>query len=59
MEHVAEEAYTKPELVKHAPYKSTIHSIDHTPLDDPAQWATTWRAYRRKLAEQESVKKED
>jgi glycine dehydrogenase subunit 2 len=49
MAHVAEEAYTDPEVVKTAPHNSTIHTIDHTPFDDPAQWATTWRAYRRKL----------
>ncbi len=47
--HVASEARTDPELVKTAPHNSTIHSIDHTPLDDPAQWAITWRAYRRKV----------
>ena len=46
---VAEEARTDPELVKAAPHNSTVHTIDHHPLDDPAQWATTWRAYRRKV----------
>jgi glycine dehydrogenase subunit 2 len=50
--HVAEEAYTNPELVKTAPHNSTIHTIDHTPLDDPSQWAMTWRAYRRKVGEE-------
>jgi glycine dehydrogenase subunit 2 len=49
MRHVAEEARTNPELVKTAPHNSTIHTIDHSPLDDPAQWAMTWRAYRRKV----------
>jgi glycine dehydrogenase subunit 2 len=47
--HVAHEARTDPELVKTAPHNSTIHTIDHTPLDDPSQWAVTWRAYRRKV----------
>ena len=47
--HVAQEAHTNPELVKAAPHNSTIHTIDHTPLDDPSQWAMTWRAYRRKV----------
>jgi glycine dehydrogenase subunit 2 len=46
--HVAEEARTNPELVKTAPHNSTIHTIDHAPLDDPKQWAMTWRAYKRK-----------
>ena len=50
MAHVAEEAYTDPETVKTAPHKSTIHTIDHSPLDDPEQWAVTWRAYKKKLA---------
>jgi glycine dehydrogenase subunit 2 len=51
--HVAEEARTDPDLVRAAPHNSTIHTIDHAPLDDPARWAMTWRAYRRKvLAEQ-------
>jgi glycine dehydrogenase subunit 2 len=49
--HVAEEARTSPELVKSAPHNSTIHTIDHAPLDDPSQWAMTWRAYRRKVVE--------
>jgi glycine dehydrogenase subunit 2 len=49
--HVAEEARTSPELVKAAPHNSTIHTIDHAPLDDPSQWAMTWRAYRRKVVE--------
>jgi glycine dehydrogenase subunit 2 len=47
--HVAEEARTNPDLVKAAPHSSTIHTIDHAPLDDPSRWAITWRAYRRKV----------
>ncbi|MCJ7619323.1 MAG: aminomethyl-transferring glycine dehydrogenase subunit GcvPB [Anaerolineae bacterium] len=50
--HVAEEARTNPDLVKTAPHNSTIHTIDHAPLDDPNQWAMTWRAYKRKVQEQ-------
>jgi len=49
--HVAEEARTDPELVKTAPHNSTIHTIDQAPLDDPNQWAMTWRAYKRKVQE--------
>jgi len=45
---VAEEAYSDPERVRSAPHASTIHRIDHAALDDPAAWAVTWRAYRRK-----------
>ena len=50
--HVAEEARSDPELVRQAPHNSTVHTIDHHPLDDPAQWAVTWRAYRRKVGQQ-------
>ncbi|MGW4645890.1 aminomethyl-transferring glycine dehydrogenase subunit GcvPB [Kitasatospora sp. NPDC004289] len=46
--HVAEEARTDPEFVKGAPYRQTVHRIDGSCLDDPEQWAPTWRAYRRK-----------
>jgi glycine dehydrogenase subunit 2 len=50
--HVAEEARTDPDLVKAAPHNSTIHTVDHGPLDDPSQWAVTWRAYRKKVGKQ-------
>jgi glycine dehydrogenase subunit 2 len=46
--NVANEAYTNPDLVKNAPYNSTVHTINHHPLDDPQQWCITWRAYKRK-----------
>ena len=46
--HVAEEARSDPERVKSAPHNSTVHTIDHSPLDDPSRWAMTWRAYLRK-----------
>lgn len=50
MAHVVDEAYNDPEVVKTAPHNSTVHTIDHGPLDDPAQWAITWRAYRKKVS---------
>jgi glycine dehydrogenase subunit 2 len=46
---VAAEAREDPETVRTAPHRSTIHTIDHEVLDDPARWAVTWRAYRRKV----------
>jgi glycine dehydrogenase subunit 2 len=52
--HVADEARTSPNLVKSAPHNSTIHTIDHAPLDDPAQWTMTWRAYLRKVRGEEN-----
>ncbi len=45
---IAREAHEAPETLLSAPHRSTIHRIDHSPLDDPGQWAITWRAYRRK-----------
>jgi len=45
---VVREAYEEPDTVRTAPHRSAIHRIDHEPLDDPARWAITWRAYRRK-----------
>ena len=47
----ADEARSNPELVKSAPHSSTIHSIDHSSLDDPEEWAITWRAYQRKQSQ--------
>ena len=49
MAHVAEEARTDPQLVKTAPHNSTVHTVDHAPLDDPSQWAMTWRAYLKRI----------
>jgi len=48
--HVAQEARENPEVVRTAPHNSTVHTIDASVLDDPTQWAMTWRAYRRKVA---------
>ena len=52
IENVASEAYRDPETIKTAPHNSTIHSIIHDPLDDPDQWAMTWRAYLRKISQE-------
>ena len=48
LRRVADEARTDPDLVRTAPHHSTVHRADHEPLDDPAQWAVTWRAYLKK-----------
>ena len=45
---IVEEAYGDAALVKSAPHSQAIHQIKSAPLDDPKQWAMTWRAYRRK-----------
>lgn len=50
LEHVIEEAYADPEMVRTAPHRQAIHRVDASGADDPASWATTWSAYRRKHA---------
>lgn len=48
LERVSQEAYSNPDLVKTAPHNSVIHKVDHSTLDDPEQWAITWRAFLKK-----------
>ena len=48
LERISHEAYTEPELVRTAPHRQPIRQIDGAPLEDPARWAMTWRAYLRK-----------
>jgi glycine dehydrogenase subunit 2 len=45
---IVEEAYTNPEVIKTAPHNSTVHQTLHESLDNPDEWAVTWRAYKRK-----------
>jgi glycine dehydrogenase subunit 2 len=45
---VSAEAYSDPEIIRSSPHRSTVHQIDPEPLDDPARWAITWRAWVRK-----------
>jgi glycine dehydrogenase subunit 2 len=48
LEHVCREAYEQPDVVRSAPHRQVTARADGHRLDDPAYWATTWRAYRRK-----------
>lgn len=48
LEHISNEAYTQPEIVKTAPHNSTVHRNIESSLDDPNQWCITWRAYLKK-----------
>jgi len=48
IKHIANEAYTNPEIVKTAPHNAPIHRIDDDVLDNPQKWAMTWRAYLKK-----------
>jgi glycine dehydrogenase subunit 2 len=45
---IVEDAYADPALVKSAPHAQPIAQIRSAPLEDPAQWAMTWRAWQRK-----------
>ena len=54
VERICEEARRDPDLVKTAPHRQPIAQIQGAGLDDPSQWAMTWRAYRRKLAERDA-----
>lgn len=48
LKKVVEEAYENPEKAKSAPYRSVVHKIDQSTLDDPEKWAITWRSYLKK-----------
>ena len=48
LKYVFNEAYTNPEYLKAAPHSSVCHQLDESNMDDPEQWAVTWRAYRKK-----------
>jgi glycine dehydrogenase subunit 2 len=48
LEVVCEEARKDPEFVKNSPYNQVVHKQGSTNLDDPKNWATTYRAYKRK-----------
>jgi glycine cleavage system P protein (glycine dehydrogenase) subunit 2 len=46
---ISQEAYSDPAFVQGSPYRCAAHRRnDEASLDDPEQWATTWRAYLRK-----------
>jgi glycine dehydrogenase subunit 2 len=49
LEIIAKEAYEDPETVKSSPHKCAVRKrAAEEELDDPAKWATTWKAYKRK-----------
>jgi glycine cleavage system P protein (glycine dehydrogenase) subunit 2 len=47
---IAEEARTDPEMVKSAPHNQPVAQVKGDVFEDPAKWAMTWRAYKRKRA---------
>ena len=56
---VCAEAYADAERVKTAPHAQPIGQIKPGPLEDPAEWAMTWRAYQRKRALREATEERD
>lgn len=49
VELCVKEAMENPDLVKNAPYHTSMHKrINEEDLDDPAKWAVTWKAFKRK-----------
>ncbi|MGG3493735.1 glycine dehydrogenase subunit 2, partial [Brevibacillus choshinensis] len=53
---ISKEAYEQPEIVKTAPHASVVHRIEESVLDDPKQWAITWRSYLKKAEKEYSHK---
>jgi glycine dehydrogenase subunit 2 len=45
---IAQEARDDPAHVQNAPHNAPIHRIVEEAIDDPAQWAMTWRGWKRK-----------
>jgi glycine dehydrogenase subunit 2 len=48
LEAVIAEAYADPARVLGAPHNQVVGKLNASDLDDPANWATTWAAWRRK-----------
>jgi len=48
MAQISREAYSEPEVVLTSPHRSTVHTMDPEPHNDPERWALTWRAHLRK-----------
>ena len=45
---ICEEARSDPEMVKSAPHNQAIAQVMGDAFEDPAKWAMTWRAWKRK-----------
>ena len=49
VKQVCEEAYTNPDYLRTAPHNQAIAKINEKDLNDPQKYASTWRAYLRKI----------
>ncbi len=52
LKYIIDEAYEDANIALNAPYRSSIHKVDESELDDPNKWAITWRAYKKKCNKQ-------
>jgi glycine dehydrogenase subunit 2 len=50
LRQISDEAYSDPDIVKSAPHNQAVHRQGPTSLDEPDNWAMTWRAWQRKTA---------
>ena len=50
LQQISDEAYSDPDIVTSAPHNQSVHKLSPESLDDPAQWAMTWRAHKKKQA---------
>ncbi len=48
---ISDEAYADPELVRSAPHNQAVHKLGSDSLDEPENWAMTWRAHLRKKSD--------
>lgn len=55
LRRIAHEAYEDPETVKTAPHKGSISRVDEAQINEPDQWALTWRAYEEKFGDAPSM----
>jgi len=48
LQKISDEAYSNPDFVRKAPHNQAVHQLGPASLDEPENWATTWRAWQRK-----------
>jgi glycine dehydrogenase subunit 2 len=48
LRQISDEAYTNPEIVRTAPHNQAVRKLKPESLDEPQNWAMTWRAHQRK-----------
>ncbi len=52
LSHIDEEARTTPDVVRSAPHSASVGRVHEQALDRPEEWAMTWRAWKKKYADQ-------